>query len=212
MIALYAVGGVVLLAVLLLSVPVDVAFAVGAPGDRKARVRVGWLFGLVGRDISSRRKRPAPARVGVRRARRRRKSRRRDAALFLAILRTKGVAGALVTAAHRMRRGFRVRQLDAEVRLGLEDPADTGIACAAVWAVLAPFRLPAPVRVRLDPAFDGATFEASLHGDVRVLPLPIAAGGLGFALSPVGLRMIRLLVTRWRRKRSSPASDSPSAK
>lgn len=211
MIALYAVGGVVLLAVLLLSVPVDVAFAVGAPGDRKARVRVGWLFGLVGRDISSRRKRPAPARVGARRARRR-KGWRRDAALLLAVLRTKGIAGALVTAAHRMRRGFRIRQLDAEVRLGFDDPADTGMACAVVWAVLAPCRLPAPVRVRLDPAFDGATFEASLHGDVRVLPLPIAAGGLGFALSPVGLRMIRLLVTRWRRKRSSPASGSPSAK
>ncbi len=200
MIALYAVGGVALLAILLLSVPVDLAFALGEPGDRTARVRVGWLFGLVARDISSRRKRPAPARHGARPVWRRRKGRRRDAALILAFLRTKGVAGALVTAARRMRRGFRIRQLDAEVHFGLEDPADTGIACAALWAVLAPFRLTAPVNVRLDPAFDGSAFEARLHGDVRVFPLPIAVSGLRFVLSPAGLRTIRLLVTRWRRK------------
>ncbi len=200
MIALYAVGGVALLAVVLLSVPVDVAFAVGEPGDRKARVRVGWLFGLVAKDISPRRKRPAPARGGVRPVWRWRKGRRRDAALFVAFLRTKGVVGALVTAARRTRRGFRIRRLDAEVRLGFEDPADTGIACAAVWAVLAPFRLLAPVNLRLDPAFDGSRFEANLHGDVRVLPLLVAVGGLRFVLSPAGLRTIRLLVTRWRRK------------
>ncbi len=203
MIALYAVGGVVLLAVLLLSVPVDVAFAVGAPGDRTARVRVGWLFGLIAKDISSRRKRPAPARDGVRPVWRWPKGRRRDAALFVAFLKTKGVSGALVTAARRMRRGFRIRRLDAEVRLGFEDPADTGIACAAAWAVLAPFQLLAPVHIRLEPDFDG---------DVRVFPLLVAVGGLRFALSPAGLRAIRLLVTRWRRKRSSLASRSPSAK
>lgn len=212
MIALYAVGGVVLLAVLLLSVPVDVAFAVGASGDRKPRVRVGWLFGLVAKDISPRRKRPAPGRGGVRRVGRRRMDRRRDTALFLVLLRTSGVASALVMATRRMRRGFRIRQLDAEVRLGFEDPADTGIACAAAWAVLTPFRLSAPVHLRLDPAFGGATFEASLRDDVRVLPLLVAVGGLRFALSPAGLRTIRLLVTRWRKKPSSLASGSPSAK
>lgn len=212
MIALYAVGGVVLLAVLLLSVPVDVAFAVGAPGDRTARVRVGWLFGLIAKDISSRRKRPAPARDGVRPVWRWPKGRRRDAALFVAFLKTKGVSGALVTAARRMRRGFRIRRLDAEVRLGFEDPADTGIACAAAWVVLAPFQLLAPVHIRLEPDFDGSTFEARLEGDVRVFPLLVAVGGLRFALSPAGLRAIRLLVTRWRRKRSSLASRSPSAK
>ncbi|MEE8353851.1 MAG: hypothetical protein V3S10_05275, partial [Dehalococcoidales bacterium] len=113
MIALYAVGGVVLLAVLLLSVPVDVAFAVGASGDREARVRVGWLFGLVAKDISPRRKRLAPGRGGVRQVGRRRMDRRRDTALFLALLRTSGVASALVMATRRMRRGFRIRQLDA---------------------------------------------------------------------------------------------------
>ncbi len=212
MVALYAVGGVVLLAVLLLAVPVDVAFALGEPGDRKAHVKVGWLFGLIGKDISPRRTQPVPVRRGVRLGRLRRKARRSDAGLFLAVVRTRGIAGALVTAARRMRRGFRIRQLDAELRLGFEDPADTGIACAVAWAALAPFRLPAPVNFRLDPAFDGPTFEANLNGDVRVLPLLVAVGGLRFALSPAGLRMIRLLVTRWRKKPSSAASSSPSAK
>ena len=151
-------------------------------------------------------------RGGVRRVWRWRKGRRRDAALFVAVLRTKGVVGALVTAARRMRRGFRIRRLDADVRLGFEDPADTGITCAAAWAVLVPFRLTAPVQVRLDPAFDGLTFEANLHGDVRVLPLLVAVGVLRFALSPAGLRTIWLLVTRWRKKPSSLASRLPSAK
>ena len=47
MLALYIIVGLVVLGVLVLSIPVDMALELEVHEEMRARVRVGWLFGLV---------------------------------------------------------------------------------------------------------------------------------------------------------------------
>ena len=56
MLALYIIAGIVLVVILILSIPVEMAFDLEVPGEAKSRVRVGWLFGLVWKDIRGRKK------------------------------------------------------------------------------------------------------------------------------------------------------------
>ena len=46
MLALYIIVGIILIMVLALLIPMEMTFDLETSGDRKARTRVGWLFGL----------------------------------------------------------------------------------------------------------------------------------------------------------------------
>ena len=89
MLALYIAAGIVLFILVVLSIPVDMAFDVGGPGARRSRMRVGWLLGLLGKEIGQRRKKPKE------RASKREKK-RLGAKPFLSLLVTQGAARALV--------------------------------------------------------------------------------------------------------------------
>ena len=198
MLALYVIAGIILLVILVLSVPVDLTFDLATQGEGRRKLRVGWLFGLVGRDVLPRRKKRPPKAKKEKKARKRK---RPDMGLFLSVLRTRGLVGGVVRLGRRMLRSLRFRELDAGVRIGLSDPADTGLMYAALWPALLLRDFPGGVRLRVEPAFEGATFEADVRGQVRVFPAQVAANALRSVLSPAGLRTIRLMVVSWWRKR-----------
>ena len=101
MLALYIMAGIVLLILLGLSIPVDMAFDVGGPGAARSRMRLGWLFGLLGKEFGRRKKEPkerAP----------KRKKKRWSAKPFLSVsifrgnlLMTKGVVRGLLKLSRR---------------------------------------------------------------------------------------------------------------
>ena len=137
MLALYIVAGIVLFILLVFSIPVDMAFDVGGPGAARARMRVGWLFGLLGKEIGRSRKKPKERAS-------KRKKKKRSAKPFLSLLVTKGVVRGLLKLSRRILSGVRVRHLDARLRIGLNDPADTVMLYSALWPVL----VPSPVTAR----------------------------------------------------------------
>ena len=97
-------------------------------------MRVGWLFGLLGKEFGwSGRTRKKPKEQAAKR-----KKKKRSAKPFLSLLRAKGVARGLVKLFRRILGGIRVRHLDAHLRIGLDDPADTGMLYAALWPVIGP--------------------------------------------------------------------------
>ena len=198
MLALYIIAGLVLLVVLVLSVPVDLAFDLAAHEGARRRVRVAWLFGLVGKDMVPRKeKRPSRARKERKPGRRRRP----DVGLILSILRSKGLLGAAGRLLRRLVRGVHVRVLDGSVRAGLDDPADTGLMYAALWPASSLIRSAHTVRFSLEPAFGGPTFEVSGCGAIRVFPAEMIGSAVAFVLSPPGLRVIRLMVVWWWKQR-----------
>jgi len=177
--------------VLVLSIPVDVALDLEAHESMKARVRVGWLFGLVWKDIGQRRKKISKGKP--------KKKRKEKIKPLLSVLRTKGLPRGILKLARQMMSCLKVRQLDADLRVGLDEPADTGIMWSVLWPALVPLGWFGPVRFRMEPAFNEPAFEASLCGKIRLFPIQVIGYLLWFVLSPTGLRMLKSVVaSRWK--------------
>lgn len=197
MLALYIVAGILLVIVLVLSVPVDLVFdfRTGRGGERILRIE--WLFGMVGKGLLPRKKAARkPKKLG-----KPRRGRRGDFRSFLVMVRVRGVLVGVIRLVRRMVSSLRVRRLDAGLRLGLDDPADTGMMYAVLWpAFISPGLFP-KARLRVEPVFTEPIFEAAIQGEVRVFPAEVVANFVCFVLSPAGLRLLRsMAVSRWKRK------------
>ncbi len=200
MLAVYIIAGITLFLILMLCIPVEVAFDLEVSGEAKSRVRVGWLFGLVWKEIRRRKRKP-------------KRKKKRGLKPFLSLLRTRGLPGNLLKLARKILSRVKVRQLDADLRVGLDDPVDTGMLCAIMWPAVASLSSSGPVKVRIEPSFAEPVLEASVHGRLRLFPIEIVGSLLGFVLSPAGLRAARLMVvSRWRQRRSRSDSTSQSGK
>ena len=190
MLAVYIIAGIILLLILMLSIPVEIVFDLEIAGEAKSRVRVGWLFGLVWKEIRRGRKKPKP-------------KKKRSLKPFLSLLRTRGLSGKLLKLVRQILSRIKVRQLDADLRVGLDDPVDTGLLCAIMWPAIASLSSSGPLRVRIEPSFAEPALEASVHGRTRLFPIEMVGPLLGFVLSLAGLRAARLMVvSRWRQRRS----------
>jgi hypothetical protein len=185
----------ILLAVLasllaLLAVPLDLAFSLQRrEGRQEASGTLRWLFGLVRVRLRRprRRARGAPERTGAKRGRRQGRGARR----MMAMLRIDGFRTRLLRLARDLLRRIRVRDLSLRVRLGLDDPADTGRLWGVVGPLAAILPWPRDARVAVEPDFGGEALEIDGRGDIRVVPLQLLWAILVFALSPVTLRALR---------------------
>ena len=191
MLALYIVAGIVLFILIVFSIPVDMAFDVGGPGAAKSRMRVGWLFGLLGKEFGRRGKKPKE-----RAPKPKKKKKRLSAKPFPSLLVTKGVARGLLKLSRRILSGVRVRHLDARLRIGLDDPADTGMLYAALWPALVPLTDNSSARVRIELSFEEPALDLTARGRIRVFPIQMVWSVLLFALSPAGLRVMKRMVMR----------------
>ena len=142
MLTLYIVVGIVLFIILILSIPMEMAFDTSRPG---AKARVGWAFGLLWKDVDGKKKKPKKPKE---------KKRRPGAKTFLAFLGAKGITSGLLKLTRRMIRSIRVRQLDAHLKMGLDDPADTGMLYSVIWPILIPLNYIGSSNVRMDLCFE----------------------------------------------------------
>ena len=109
MLALYIVVGIVLFIVLILSIPIEMAFDTRRPG---AKARVGWAFGLLWKDVGGGKKKPK---------RPKKKKKRPGAKTFRDVLANRVSVNGLLKLARRIIGGIRVKQLDVHLRMGLDD-------------------------------------------------------------------------------------------
>ena len=191
MVALYVIAGLLACGVAVLCIPVDMALELELRRGMRAKVRAGWLFGLVRREIRPRPGRPAEMakkRVVIR--------------PFLAFIRTAGMPRRLLKLGRQVLRRLHMRRLEGDVRVGLEDPADTGMVCAFAWPALACLNALRPHSIRLEPCFTEPVLEARLRGTMRVYPIEMAGLLLSFVVSPVFLRAIwSAAAAHWRKRR-----------
>lgn len=189
MLAVYIIAGIILFITLMLSIPVYMAFALEAHEDVKVTMRVGWLFGLVWKDI----RRPKKKKP---------KKKEKSMKPLLYMLRTDGLPRRLLKLARQLLSCLKVRQLDADFRVGLDDPMGTGMMCSVVYPALVLLNSFVPMRLRMEPVFYEPAFEGSLHGRIRLFPIQMIGPILCFILSPTGLHTLKLMVTSsWKKKR-----------
>jgi hypothetical protein len=193
MLAVTAAGLAVLIG--LLAVPLVFVINVERAATVEVTWRVRWLYGLVEVGPSWRPGRRLAAGAQVRESARA-FTRKRPWSLgtVLAVLRTPGLLGSFSRLARALGRTARVDDFALSVRLGCDDPADTGIVHGIVspWLALAALR---GWTVDCRPTFVETGVMGTLHGTIRVRPSAVLGTVVAFFVSPPVLRAIW---TAWR--------------
>ena len=196
---LATLGSLALLIVLILCIPLDLTLLIDIHGRPKVRTRLVWLFGLVSKEIRRGEKKP---RDKSREARDKRKpgKKKGNVKTIFQILRTKGLLKQFKRLLKDIISRFKVRELRVNLRIGLDNPADTGLLFAIVGPITS--LLKSPQHISLQPAFDEAVFEGDLSGAVRLQPIQLVVPLLRFILSLSTIRVIKTLVLiKWKRKK-----------
>ena len=171
------------LTVLLLSIPVDLAFSYERGEDSRTRMRIGWLFGLIGKDLGGgkkgRQKKPKETKA---------KKGRRSFRGPLAVFRARGFSGRLLLLARRLVLSVQVRDVDVEFQVGTGDPVETALLFGVIRPSVALARSRFSPNIRIEPNFVEETFEGHARGALRVYPIKLIPTLLAFALSPVTFR------------------------
>lgn len=193
MLVLWILLGLVAGGVLLLAIPLEATFALRFDaGAQRAEARVIWLFGLITvplrkseRDSRTKARKPAA------------KKRRGTSGTALAMARQKGMIRRVVRLPGEVLACLHVLDLSLDGRLGLDDPADTGM----LWGMVGPLLMALdalPVgRVRIHPDFTGTVVEINGRGHLRLVPIELIWVVLRFACAPVTLRAY------WRARRTA---------
>ena len=181
------------LVLLLLAVPVDVAFQFQGIEMFQGQIKIHWLFGLVRFHFHvpavsvPQLPEPETAKLRVK------PEERSGRANFFAALRQAPFRRRVYRFSKDFVRAIHLHQLRIRMRLGLGDPADTG----CLWAIVGPLNAAAQnlrnAEVRIEPEFMEPIFEFEAHGRFLLIPLHFLALAVAFALSPPSIRAWRTL-------------------
>ena len=172
-------ASVAALIILVLSVPLDMVLDIEVYGKPKARLRLSWLFGLVSKEIGKAKKKV------IKEKQKPREHKKRIWDIF-EILRTRGLLKQLEVLIRDVLRHFKVKDFIADFRVGLGDPADTGLLFALIGPATYLPGSPFLHQARVEPSFDDeAVFEGYSHGVVRLRPIQLALPFLRFVFSLV---------------------------
>lgn len=200
--AVITVSSLIALIILVLSIPLDMIFHVDVDGRPKLGMRLGWLFGLVSKEVGKGRKKPEEKKSLIE-DKRKHEERIITARTIFEILRIEGLIKNLKTLFKDILGHIRVRELRAYFRVGLDDPADTALLFGPVAAIATFLDSSYAYDIALQPSFDGeAVFEGYLHGAVRLQPIQLIAPIARFAFSLSTVRAVKILVmAKWKKKK-----------
>ncbi len=198
--AIATLAGLTGLIIFVLCVPLDVALNLDVSGRPRFRLRLVWLFGLVSKELDREKEKPKEKKKHP--EEKLKKKRGIRFRTILKILRTKGLLKQLKDLVRGILGQFKIRELGANLKLGLDDPADTGLLFALIGATTPFLRLPPQYQIRVQPSFyDEATFEGYLHGTLRLRPVKLVWPVIRFVYSLTALRIVKTLVlSKWKKK------------
>ncbi len=199
---MWVIAVLVSLAVLLffvLCVPLDMVLHADVHGKPKVRLRFSWLFGLVSKEITGKKEKPAEKK---RAAKGKKKRRWGDTRVILRILRTKGVLRRLKELLKDVFSCCKFRDLVADFKIGLGDPADTGLLFALLGPATVFFGSSHLHKIRVEPSFgDDAVLQGYSQGTVRLRPIRLVPPFLKFAFSLTTIRIAKTFISsKWKRK------------
>jgi len=185
--------------ILILCVPLELAFQVNIPGKPRIRFKLLWIFGLVGREMVGRKKleeKIVPEKPKLE------KKKRHFKDIFV-ILRTKGLLKQLQIFIRDLLRCLKIRDLNADIKVGLGSPDDTGLLFAFVGPSVVWLSSTLPFSINVQPAFeDEVTFEGYARGKVRLRPIQLFVPIVKFLSSLATFRLMKnFAVNRWKRRK-----------
>jgi len=182
---------IISLLLILISIPLDLAFEINRTDRVDGYVRLRWLFGLVRMkfDIpSEHEEESSQAPSGEPKTAKPRKARKRKSktspASVLSALRQPALHKRVLRFIRDLFRATHARDIFLRLRIGLGDPADTG----RLWGVVGPATamIPASENMQLivEPEFMDPVFEFQGRGRFRLIPIQFMALATAFLLSP----------------------------
>jgi hypothetical protein len=195
-----ALASLAALIIIVLCIPVELIFRANTEGRPKFILRLILFFGLFNMGL----------RQAAHKPERRKVSREKPDSnwwqrikLALEILQTKGLLKQLINFMMRTCRRVKVKELAANLKVDLDNPADTGL----LFAYIAPANLLTnyllPYQIKIEPSFTGESFVTGyVNARVKLMPIQVVASATGFAFSPPFFRAAKKLVMyRWKRKK-----------
>lgn len=175
---------ILLVLIVLLAIPVVMIYQVSWEGTFEGEIKLHWLFGLVHIAIPvTPSKAKQPGSKTPRQKKRKKKARKKKTSPFAAI-RQKSFRDRVLRFIRDIWRAIDKRNLLLRIRIGLDDPADTG----QLWALLGPLSgLLANIRqatIQIQPEFHESVFELDSSGRIRLIPLQMIGLTLALLLSP----------------------------
>ena len=161
----------------------------------KLSIKLVWLFGLVNLDLrrkkdsSQRKLKSHQAKENIRTA--------------FHILRTKGLPTRLIKLLRDILSCIKIRELGTDLKVALDNPADTGLLFAFVAPLNLILRSFASQEMSIEPSFDDTSLKGYFQGKARLQPIRLILPLLEFTFSSPGIRALKsLLSVRWgKRKR-----------
>ena len=194
-------AGLAALIIFALSIPLDLRLHIDTYGRPRFRMRLSWLFGLVNKEITKKEKKPEDKKKAAK-LEQKPKEKRPGARIILEILRVKGLLRQIKILLKDILRLPRIRAIEADLKVGLGDPADTGLLFAFIGPAASFLGSSFRNVIKVQPSFtDDAILEGSLYGALRLRPFQVINPLLRFVFSLPTLRVAKILVVaKWKRK------------
>lgn len=194
-----ALASLVLLIILVLSIPLDGVLHVDVYGRPRFSVRLAWFFGLLSKQVEKRGKAPEEAEEAP--EGKPQPTKKMRAGDIFRIMRTRGLFKQFITLLKEIFRCFRIKRIEADLTLGFDNPADTGLLFAFLEPAILLFRPNPPHQIRVQPSFDPIC-QGYLSGTLRLQPIQLVPPLLKFTLSLPTIRAIKTFVLiKWKRRR-----------
>ncbi len=188
--------GIVLFFIGLLAIPIDLRFYLEKEEKLRSQARVEWLYGLIGKDIEFKKDKDKSKPKKKKKKKRKWKGHSRP---FLALVRSKGFVRRFIRFLKGIRRIASIRELKLNLRIGLDDPADTAMLFAAIGPATLFVDHFSPIDTRVRPDFEQEVFKGRFSGDLRIVPIKLIKPTLLFVLSPTTIRAVKSMVMAYRK-------------
>ena len=197
--AIITLASLIILFILILSVPFNFIFDINTRRSPRSSLRLLWLFGLVDKDLKKSEGKPEQKkRITEKKPKKRQRIR---AGTIYQILQIRGLFAHVYRLLRGILNSFKIKELRANIRIGLDDPADTGI----LFAIAAPtnfFFSYLPYDISFQPSFNNETIlEGDLNGDISFKPIKLISPISRFIFSSQSVRIIRIFIAEWKRKK-----------
>ena len=175
----------VLLIIALLAIPVTLSFSVFWLQTFQGYIKLQWLFGLVRLQLPALLAKSTTVDdeklaniIG-----------RFDSSVHkkkkhLAIIWRKGFRQRIIRFVNDFWRAIHKQDIDLRIRIGLGDPADTGLLWAFVGPAAGMLSNVQEAFIKIEPEFTETTFELDGSGNIRLIPLQMIFLIVGLLLSP----------------------------
>jgi hypothetical protein len=165
----------VILTIIAVFIPINVAFSIDTSANPRFQVQTCWLYGLVKWKLGS------PHHTVVKEDKKKRLGLSRRT--LLKMVTTSGLMNNTFMLVWSVFRRIRLKELKIDLKVGLDDPAETGMLFALVGPVLPLVNLPRQCYVNVEPSFREATLDGQALVSLSILPISLAVPVMKFVFS-----------------------------